>query len=142
MTLAQRGLLAFVILNLGYAVWGLLANPVFGPCADEPRVRVLGVDFNGWHALAGLLLFGPGLLAAPLRAWAVRWCLLAAGVLIATAVWTAFDTTPLGLLCFPHPVADNVFHLGSAAVLLACAWWVRVSAGRGGAPERGRSARR
>jgi hypothetical protein len=27
-------------------------------------VQILGMDYNGWHAVAGLALFGPGLIFA------------------------------------------------------------------------------
>lgn len=69
MGFVERGFLTAAVAvisvtQLGYATAGLLANPDFSTGPAVTSVRVLGVDFNGWHALAGFALFAPGLLAA------------------------------------------------------------------------------
>ncbi|MGC1164813.1 MAG: hypothetical protein WA862_01760 [Solirubrobacterales bacterium] len=45
-------------MQLLWALAGFIAEPSFSLGADAPTERVLGVDFNGYHGLAGLLLFG------------------------------------------------------------------------------------
>ena len=39
----------------------LAINPDFGIGANAHTVKFLWVDYNGWHAVAGFALFGPGL---------------------------------------------------------------------------------
>ena len=75
--------------------------------------------WNGWHALSGFLLWIPGIAAALIsRQAAYAYGLGAAGAVFAPAVYLLFDKTPLGLLDFPNPVSDVIFHLTFAALLV------------------------
>ncbi|BBX02528.1 hypothetical protein BST36_11310 [Mycolicibacterium moriokaense] len=49
-----------------FAQFGLLIICVFHVA---PTVQILGMDYNGWHAVAGLALFGPGLIFAMRKSW-------------------------------------------------------------------------
>lgn len=113
-----RGAILFVcVVQLGFAVAGLIANPDFARGAAATSVPVLGVDFNGWHAVAGFALFGPGLLAARRAYWAFWYAISATAVLVVTGAWGLLDHRPAaGLLFFPDNVGDGVFHFASAAV--------------------------
>ena len=112
-----RGAILFVCLvQLGFAIAGLIANPDFAHGAAATSVPVLGVDFNGWHAVAGFALFGPGVLAARRAYWAFWYAISATAVLVLTGVWGLLDHRPaVGLLFFPDNVGDGVFHFASAA---------------------------
>jgi Domain of unknown function (DUF4383) len=109
--------------SLAVLVWsvpGLIVNPDFAVGESATSERVLGVDMNGWHALSGFLVAGPGLLAALKPSWSALFNLAAAGSLIATAVWALLDTQVAGgLFYFPHGEADALLHLGTSAIFLA-----------------------
>ncbi len=77
---------------------------------------MLGVDFNGYHALAGLLLFGPAFYFATRPSWALYYAVYAAGALIVTGIWALFTHTPAWVFTFPDNDADAVFHLATGAL--------------------------
>jgi hypothetical protein len=58
-TFAQKGIVVLAAIQLLWALAGFIAEPSFHLGAGAPTEQVLGIDFNGYHALAGLLLFGP-----------------------------------------------------------------------------------
>lgn len=114
----QRWLLVFCVLQILWALAGLIANPDFAIGADATSTPVLGVDFNGWHAVSGFLLFGPGLIAFRREELAVPYTWAAVVGLFATAFWTLFSIRPAWVFYFPNPEGDILLHVGSAAVLL------------------------
>ena len=109
-------LLALCVSILIHDVVALAVNPDFGIGANANTVKFLWVDYNGWHAVAGFALFGPGLLVWR-RADLTR---IYAGavvvMLLITAAWGLLDESPLGVLSFPDQRADAIFHIGVAAV--------------------------
>jgi len=113
----QRLLLAFCLLQLAWAAAGMVINPDFAIGADATSVPVLGVDFNGWHALSGFLLFGPGLFAFNRDELAVPFTWAAIVALLATALWTVYSERPAWVFYFPNPGADIQLHVGSAIIL-------------------------
>ena len=114
----RAAVLVVCLTQLGFAVAGLNANPDFAHGATATSVAVLGVDFNGWHALAGFALFGPGLVAAKRADWSFWYAISAMAVLVVTGVWGLLDRRPAaGLLFFPDNVGDAIFHFVSAAFL-------------------------
>jgi hypothetical protein len=113
----QRLLLAFCLLQLAWAAAGLVINPDFALGADATSVPVLGVDFNGWHAVSGFLLFGPGLFVFNRDELAVPFTWAAIAALLATALWTVFSERPAWVFYFPNPSADIQLHVGSALIL-------------------------
>jgi hypothetical protein len=124
----QRGVLVVSLVLLAWSVAGMIANPDFTTGAGATSVRVLGVDMNGWHALSGFLLFGPGLVAARSRDLAVLFSYAAIGALVVTGVWALLDSRPAGLFPFDHAHADAILHFGSAtayAVVLGIDRWGR-----------------
>jgi Domain of unknown function (DUF4383) len=113
----RGAVLSVSVAQLGFAVAGLIANPDFARGAAATSVSVLGVDFNGWHALAGFAVFGPGLVAARRADWSFWYAISAMAVLVVTGVWGLLDRRPAaGLLFFPDNVGDAVFHFLSAAL--------------------------
>ena len=79
------------------------------------------MDYNGWHAVAGLALFGPGLVFATRKSWAVLY-LIAAGVGGALpGVWALFSHQVAYVFTFPNNITDAVVHLVTGAIMLAIA---------------------
>jgi hypothetical protein len=75
---AQIGLLIICIVHVIQAVIGFIIEPSFATGPTAPTVQLLGMDYNGWHAVAGLALFGASLVFALRKSWAVLYLLLAA----------------------------------------------------------------
>lgn len=115
-TFAQKGIVILAALQLLWALAGFIAEPSFHLGADAPTERVLGVDFNGYHALAGLLLFGPAFYFALRPKWALYYAIYAAGALIVTGIWALFDSQPAWVFTFPNNYSDAIFHLATGAL--------------------------
>ncbi len=64
--------------HLTQAIIGFIAEPSFATGPGAPTVQILGMDYNGWHALAGLALFGPGLVFCLRKSWSVLYLLAGA----------------------------------------------------------------
>jgi uncharacterized membrane protein len=108
---------AVFLISLVFLIWsiaGLIANPDFATGADATSSQVLGVDFNGWHGLLGIALFGPGLFFARRADWALLFALAAIASLVASGTWALLDTRPADVLYFQHNGADAALHFGSA----------------------------
>jgi len=118
-TLAQKGVLVICVLQLAWALAGFIAEPSFDFGDRAPTETVLWVDFNGVHALSGLLLFGPGLVFATRPAWALLYSFAAAGALISTGVWALLSTQPAYVFTFPNNERDAVLHLATGVLFLA-----------------------
>ncbi|MDX6584123.1 MAG: hypothetical protein QOI10_3307 [Solirubrobacterales bacterium] len=119
--LIQKGVLAICVFQLGWATAGLIAEPSFHFGDGAPTQTVLWVDFNGVHALSGFLLFGPGLLAAARKGWALVYAYAAAGALIVTGLWALASTAPASVFSFPNNERDAVLHIGTGVLFLALA---------------------
>jgi len=120
-TFAQKGVLVLAALLTVWSVAGLIANPDFSTGADAPTERILGVDFNGWHAVSGFLLFAPAFVAILRPVWAIAYALAAGGALVVTGIWVAADTEPLFILHLPNNGYDALFHIASGLLFLAIA---------------------
>jgi uncharacterized protein DUF4383 len=120
-TFAQKGIVILAALQLLWALAGFIAEPSFQLGDDAPTEPVLGVDFNGYHALAGLLLFGPAFYFALRPKWALYYAIYAAGALFVTGVWALFEQQPAWVFTFPNNTNDAIFHLVGAAFFAAVA---------------------
>jgi len=120
-TFAQKGIVVLAGALLLWSIAGLIAEPSFSTAADAPTERVLWVDFNGWHALSGFLLFGPAFYFALRPAWAVAYALIAGASLVLTSIWIALSTEALFVLTLPNNETDAVFHLASGLAFLGVA---------------------
>ncbi|HEX3563288.1 MAG TPA: hypothetical protein VHU24_10655 [Solirubrobacterales bacterium] len=83
-TFAQWGIVILAGLQLAWAVAGLITEPSFHFGEGAPTKVVLGVDFNGVHALSGFLLFGPAFFFALKPRWALLYAIFVAAALIKT----------------------------------------------------------
>lgn len=120
-TFAQKGIVVLAAIQLLWALAGFAAEPSFQLGDEAPTEQVLWVDFNGYHALAGLLLFGPAFFFARRPDWALYYAIYAAGALIVTGVWALFEEQPAWVFTFPNNLNDAIFHLIGGALFAAVA---------------------
>lgn len=118
---AQIGLLIICALHVIQAVIGFILEPSFATGPNAPTVQLLGMDYNGWHAVAGLALFGPGLVFAIRKSWSVLYLILAAIAGALPGIWAFFSHQVAFVFSFPNNTTDAVVHLVTAAVMLAVA---------------------
>ena len=80
------------------------------------------MDYNGWHAVAGLALFAPGLVFAMRKSWSVLYLLLAGLAGALPGLWAFFShQVAYVFFTFPNNTTDAVVHLITAAVMIAVA---------------------
>ena len=115
-TFAQWAIVVIAAFQIGWAIAGLLAEPSFHFGDGAPTERVLGVDFNGVHALSGFLLFGPAFYFALKPRWALLYAIYVAAALIVTGLWAIWSTSPAGIFTFPNNNADAILHLATGAL--------------------------
>jgi uncharacterized protein DUF4383 len=118
---AQIGLFIICTLHVIQAVVGFIAEPSFATGPGAPTVQILGMDYNGWHAVAGLALFGPGLVFATRKSWSVLYLLAAAVAGALPGVWALFSHQVAYVFTFPNNTTDAVVHFVTAAVMIAVA---------------------
>jgi len=118
---AQIGLLVICAFHVIQAMIGLIVNPSFATGPNAPTVQLLGMDYNGWHAVAGLALFAPGLVFAVRKSWAVLYLLLAAIAVALPGIWAFFSHRVAYVFTFPNNITDAVVHLVTAGVMVAVA---------------------
>lgn len=120
-TFAQWAIVVIAAFQIGWAIAGLIAEPSFDFGEGAATERVLGVDFNGVHAVSGFLLFGPAFYFALKPRWAVLYAIYVAVALIVTGLWSIWSTSPAGVFTFPNNEADAILHLTTGAVFAAIA---------------------
>jgi hypothetical protein len=118
---AQIGLLIICVVHVIQAVIGFILEPSFATGPTAPTVQLLGMDYNGWHAVAGLALFGPGLVFALRKSWSVLYLLLAAVAGALPGIWAFFSQQVAYIFTFPNNTTDAVVHLVTAAIMVAVA---------------------
>jgi len=128
-TFAQKGIVVLATIQLLWALAGFIAEPSFAFGEDAPTERVLGVDFNGNHALAGLLLFAPAFYFALNPKWALYYAIYVAGALIVSGIWALFSEQPGWVFTFPNNISDAIFHLATG-VLFAIVAIVQIAQDR------------
>lgn len=117
-TFAQWGIVVLASVQLLWALAGLIAEPSFHFGDGAPTQRVLGIDFNGVHALSGFLLFAPAYFFALKPRWALLYAIYVAVALIVTGIWAVWSTSPAGIFTFPNNDADAILHI-STGILFA-----------------------
>ncbi len=120
-TFAQRAIVVVASLQLLWALAGLIAEPSFDFGDGAATERVLGVDFNGVHALSGFLLFLPAFYFALRPKWALYYAIYVAGALVLTGIWALFSTQPAWVFAFPNHYGDAVLHIGTGVIFGAIA---------------------
>ena len=115
-TFAQKAIVVLAVLQLLWATAGLIAEPSIDFGEDAVTERVLGVDFNGVHAISGFLLFLPAFYFALRPKWALYYAIYVAVALIVTGIWALFSTQPAWIFTFPNNASDGIFHIATGAV--------------------------
>jgi hypothetical protein len=115
-TFAQKGIVVLAALQLAWSLAGLIAEPSIDFGEDAVTEKVLGVDFNGVHALSGFLLFLPAFYFALRPKWALYYAIYVAAALISTGIWALFSTQPAWVFTFPNNSADGVFHIATGTL--------------------------
>lgn len=118
---AQFGLLIICLFHVVQAVVGFIAEPSFATGPHAPTVQILGMDYNGWHAVAGLALFAPGLVFAMRKSWSVLYLLVAGVAGALPGVWALFSKQVAYIFTFPNNITDAIVHLVVGAVMIAVA---------------------
>ncbi len=115
-TFAQKALVILAALQLLWATAGFLAEPSFHVGADAPTEKVLWVDFNGYHAFSGFLLFLPAFYFARRPDWALYYTFYVAAALWLTGIWALFTEQPGWVFTFPDNANDAIFHMATGTI--------------------------
>lgn len=118
---AQVGLLIIAVFHVAQAVIGFILEPSFATGPGAPTVQLFGMDYNGWHAVAGLALFAPGLVFAMRKSWSVLYLLVAGVVGALPGIWAFFSHQVAYVFTFPNNITDAVVHLVTGALMVAVA---------------------
>ncbi|GGU17341.1 hypothetical protein GCM10007979_14790 [Nocardioides albus] len=82
---------------------------------------MLGMDYNGWHAVAGIALFAPGLFLCRRNSWSVLDLLAAAVAGTAPGIWALISPQVMWVMHMPDHVTDALIHFATAAVMVVIA---------------------
>ena len=93
---------------------GMAINPDFA-IGDDATAESFIVDWNGWHAVAAILVGVPGIAMAWFPGLAVPYLAYRAVTDAGVAVWAAVDDRPLGVLYLPTS-GDAILHAVFAGV--------------------------
>ena len=118
---AQVGLLIIAAYHVIQSVIGFILEPSFATGPDAPTAQLFGMDYNGWHAVAGLALFAPGFVFALRKSWSVLYLLVAAVGGAVPGIWAFFSNQVAVIFAFPNNVTDAIGHLVTSAVMIAVA---------------------
>ena len=113
-TVAQHFAIWIAMFTIVTGLIGFAINPSFAT-GDDATAETFIVDWNGWHALAALLVGVPGLAIAWYPGLAIPYLAYRAITDAAVALWAALDDRPLGVLYLPTS-GDAIVHLVIAAL--------------------------
>jgi len=114
-TIAQHFAIWLGLAAVVLGVVGLAINPDFAVGDNATAESFAGVDWNGWHGVAAILVGLPGIAIAWLPKFAIPYLVYRAVTDAAVGLWVALDDRPLGVLFLPTN-GDLVFHVVVAAV--------------------------
>lgn len=97
------------------AILGFIAEPSFEIGPDAPTTVVFGMDYNGWHAVAGLALFAPGLVLARRNSTAVASLQLAGVTGGAPGIWALFSNQVAIIFTFVRRRSARSWPFGATA---------------------------
>lgn len=116
-TFLQKMNLVLGVVFLAHSIGGMVVNPDFAVGDNATAETFLWMDWNGWHALSGIVLWITSICVA-FRADLSK---LFAWLIIATntpvVIWMLFDSVPFGLFSLPT-TRDLIFH---SAIVVAYA---------------------
>ena len=109
-TVAQHFAVWIGLVTVLSGLVGLAINPDFAVGDDATAESFIGVDWNGWHGVAAILVGLPGLAVAWYPRLAILYLVYRATTDVAVGIWAALDDRPLGVLFLPTN-GDAVFHV-------------------------------
>ena len=109
-TVAQHFAIWIGLVTVLSGLVGLAINPDFAVGDDATAESFIGVDWNGWHGVAAILVGLPGLAVAWYPRLAILYLVYRATTDVAVGIWAALDDRPLGVLFLPTS-GDAVFHV-------------------------------
>ncbi len=113
-TVAQHFAIWIALFTTVTGLIGMAINPDFA-VGDDATAESFIVDWNGWHAVAAVLVGVPGLAVAWLPGLAVPYLAYRALTDAPVALWAAVDDHPLGVLYLPSS-SDAILHAVIAGV--------------------------
>ena len=113
-TVAQHFSVWIGLFTLVTGLIGMALNPDFA-VGDDATAEAFIVDWNGWHAVAAILVGAPGVAIAWLPGLAIPYLAYRAITDAGVAVWAALDDRPLGVLYLPT-AGDAILHAVFAAL--------------------------
>jgi hypothetical protein len=113
-TVAQHFAVWIGLFTVVTGLVGMAINPDFA-VGDDATAEAFIVDWNGWHAVAALLVGLPGLAIAWLPNLAIPYLAYRAITDAGVALWAALDDQPLGVLYLPTS-SDAILHASIATV--------------------------
>ena len=113
-TVAQHFAIWIALFTVVTGIIGFAINPDFA-VGDDATAETFIVDWNGWHALAALLVGVPGLAIAWFPGLAIPYLVYRALTDAPVALWAALDDRPLGVLYLPTS-GDAIVHAVLAAI--------------------------
>ncbi len=113
-TVAQHFAIWIGLFTVVTGLIGLAINPDFA-VGDNATAESFIVDWNGWHAIAALLVGAPGPAIACFPGSQSLYFAYRAVTDAAVAVWAAVDDRPLGVLFLPS-ASDAILHAAIAGV--------------------------
>ena len=109
-TVAQHFAIWIGLVTIVLGLVGMAINPDFAVGDDATAESFAGVDWNGWHGVAAILVGLPGLAVAWFPRLAILYLVYRATTDVAVGIWAALDDRPLGVLFLPTS-GDAVFHV-------------------------------
>ena len=113
-TIAQHFAIWIGVFTVVTGLIGFAINPDFA-VGDDATAESFIVDWNGWHAVAAILVGVPGLAMAWFPGLAIPYLAYRAITDAGVALWAALDDRPLGVLYLPTS-GDAILHAVFAAI--------------------------
>lgn len=114
-TFLQKMNLVLGIMFLAHAIGGMVVNADFATGDSATAENFLWMDWNGWHALSGILLWTTALAVAPRADLSKLFAWLILATNIPVVIWLLFDSVPFGLFALPT-TEDLIFHTAIVVV--------------------------
>ncbi len=114
-TFLQKMNLGLGVVFLAQAIGGMVVNPDFAVGDNATSEVFLWMDWNGWHALSGILLWSTSLAVVPRADLSRLFGYLIVATNVPIVIWMLFDSVPFGLFALPT-TGDLIFHAAIVAV--------------------------
>lgn len=114
-TSLQEVNLVLGVVLLIHSIGGMVVNPDFTVGSDATAETWLLMDWNGWHALSGIVVWSTAIAVSSRADWSRLFAPFVVAAQALTVIWMLFDPRPFGLVFLPT-TADLIFHATTGAV--------------------------